>query len=63
MLAAGSSQYIIIDLRNRTAEVYINPDTAAGTYPPPEIIAAEGALSLRGGESEFFPLPLRDVLP
>jgi hypothetical protein len=27
-------QYIIINLRNRTAEVYGDPDSAGGTYPP-----------------------------
>ena len=30
---AGVAQYIVVNLRNRTAEVYTNPDAAAGTYP------------------------------
>ena len=60
---AGVAQYVVVNLRNRTAEVYANPDTAAGTYPPPQVVAETGTLSLRVGEAEFFDVPLRDVLP
>lgn len=60
---AGILQYIIINLRNRSAEVYTNPDSASGTYPAPQIIPDEGTLSLRVGEADFFTLLLRDVLP
>jgi Uma2 family endonuclease len=60
---AGIPQYIIINLRNRTAEVYTNPDSVAGTYPPPLIVAAEQSLSLRVGEAEFLAVPLVDLLP
>jgi hypothetical protein len=60
---AGVQQYIIINLRNRTAEVYTTPDTAAGTYPPPHVITAEDELRLRMGENEFLPIALGDVLP
>jgi Uma2 family endonuclease len=60
---AGVQQYIIINLRNRTAEVYTTPDTAAGTYPPPHVVSADGELRLRVGDNEFLPVPLRDVFP
>lgn len=60
---AGVAQYVILNLRNRTAEVYAAPDASAGTYPPPQIIAAEQSLSLRVDESETLDVPLRDVLP
>lgn len=60
---AGIAQYIIINLRNRTAEVYTNPDSRAGTYPAPQIVPADGALSLRVGGIETFVLSLSDVLP
>ena len=46
---AGIQQHIIINLPNRTAEVYTSPDRAAGNYPAPQIVPAEGALSLRVG--------------
>lgn len=59
---AGVAEYIIINLRNRTAEVYTAPD-AAGTYPPPRIVTAEQSLSLRIGDGETFDVPLHDVLP
>jgi Uma2 family endonuclease len=60
---AGVKQHIIINLRNRTAEIYTQPDTAAGTYPPPQVINEAGELPLRVGEDEFLPIRLRDVLP
>jgi hypothetical protein len=56
-------QYIIINLRNRTAEVYTQPDIANGTYPPPLIVAAQDSLALRMGESESFSIRLANVLP
>lgn len=59
---AGIAQYIIINLRNRTAEVYENPDAATGTYPPPQIILADGTLILHAGESEFA-VQLAGMLP
>lgn len=60
---AAIRQYIIINLRNRTAEVYASPDIAAGTYLPPQVIAAEGELSICVGENEFLSIPLHEVLP
>ena len=60
---AGIVQYIIINLRNRTAEVYANPDPVAGTYPPPRIVAEQQSLDLRVGDAESFTVPLADVLP
>lgn len=60
---AGVRQYVIINLRNRTAEVYANPDPGAGTYPPPQVVTEGEPLGLRVGEGEFFAVPLADVLP
>jgi hypothetical protein len=61
---AGVPQYVIVNLRNRTAEVYAGPDAAAGTYSPPTIVGADGVLTLRvGGDGEPFAVPLADVLP
>ncbi len=60
---AGVAQYVILNLRNRTAEVYAAPDTTAGTYPPPGVVTAEQLLSLRVGDGETLDVPLRDVLP
>lgn len=60
---AGVGQYIIVNLRNRTAEVYADPDPAAGTYPPPRVVTAEQALALRVGEEEYVSVVLRDLLP
>jgi len=60
---AGIPQYIIINLRNRTAEVYTHPDQAAGTYPPALILSEGQELSLCVGETEFFSVPPNDLLP
>jgi hypothetical protein len=60
---AGIVQYIIINLRNRTAEVYTTPDSTAGTYAPPLIISDTQSLALRVGDDEFFGVKLSDLLP
>ena len=60
---AGIVQYIIINLRNRTAEVHTNPDVMSGNYPPPHIVPADGMVSLRVGDGEMFTFAVRDVLP
>lgn len=60
---AGIPQYVIINLRNRTAEVYTQPDLAAGTYSPPLIVAEGQSLSLKVGDAEFFTVPMVDLLP
>ncbi|HXE52385.1 MAG TPA: Uma2 family endonuclease [Tepidisphaeraceae bacterium] len=60
---AGIAQYVIVNLRNRTAEVYVNPNVASGTYSPATIIDAGGTLSLRGGESEALDFLMAAVLP
>jgi Uma2 family endonuclease len=60
---AGVTQYVIIDLRNRTAEVYGDPDPQAGTAGPPTVITAGHPLSLRVGVEDYFAVLLSDVLP
>ena len=61
---AGVPQYVIVNLRNRTAEVYASPDVAAGTYPPSGVVAADDVLLLRVGDDvEPFAVRLADVLP
>ena len=60
---AGVQQYVIVNLRNRTAEVYTNPDAAAHTYRQSSTIDANGDLAVRVGENEVLTVPLREVLP
>ena len=60
---AGVAQYVILNLRNRTAEVYSNPDASAGTYPPPQVVAETALLALRVGDGEFFTISPAEVLP
>jgi hypothetical protein len=60
---AGVVQYIVINLRNRMADVYTNPDGVAGKYAPAQIVRAGEVLSLRVGEQEFFQIALGELLP
>jgi Uma2 family endonuclease len=60
---AGVTQYVIINLRHRTAEVYTSPNRAAGTYPPPQVIRQGQALQLRRDGDEFCTLELSRILP
>lgn len=60
---AGVAQYVVINLRNRTAEVYTNPDAAAGTYAPPRMVSEREPLGLRVGEAETFTISLSELLP
>jgi Uma2 family endonuclease len=60
---AGIGQYVILNIRNRTAEVYTGPDSSAGTYRSAQTIDPAGELSLRIGQEEFFGISMRDVLP
>ena len=60
---AGVVQYIIVNLRNRTAEVYRNPDSSAGTYAKPQILSAEGTLAIQIGDADVFSIGLADLLP
>jgi hypothetical protein len=61
---AGVPQYVIVNLRDRTAEVYAGPDPAAGTYPPPLVVRGDGGtLLLRVGEGETFSVELATLLP
>jgi Uma2 family endonuclease len=60
---AGVQQYIIINLRNRTAEIYSEPDMIGGTYTSRFVITDQDLLLLRVGATEIFSVRLADVLP
>jgi hypothetical protein len=59
---AGIAQYVILNLRNRTAEVYTNPNTASGTYASLHVVSEGQKLLLRVGEDEFFPVHVNAIL-
>lgn len=60
---AGIPQYIVINLRNRTAEIYEGPDVVAKTYPPPHVLDEAQSIRLRIGEAEYFEVRLAEILP
>jgi hypothetical protein len=60
---AGINQYVILNLRERRAEVYSLPDPAAATYPPPQLVSQAEDLLLRISEDEFLAIPLASILP
>jgi Uma2 family endonuclease len=60
---AGVGQYVVINLRARIAEVFVDPDTAKGIYPPARIVAENESLSLRVAGEELFTLALAELMP
>jgi Uma2 family endonuclease len=60
---AGVEQYIIVNLRTRTAEVYTHPDPAGGAYLETRIIPQDQQLALRLGDDEYFSFLLINILP
>jgi Uma2 family endonuclease len=60
---AGIEQYIIVNLRGRTAEVYTRPDSAAGAYLDTKIIPENQQVALRVGDDEYFSFLLSRILP
>lgn len=60
---AGIAHYVIVNLRNRTAEVYTNPNAGEGSYPPPRLFSEGESLPLRVGSSEVLDVELRQILP
>ena len=59
---AGVGQYIVINLRNRAAEVYSVRDSATGKYLPAKIVGESDVLELKVGEGEMFSVGMRDLL-
>lgn len=59
----GIPQYLIINLADRTAEEYMNPDPAAGVYGEPAIHTADAALRLHLEGSGRLDVLLADLLP
>ena len=60
---AGVRQYVILNLRSRTAEVYEQPTPSAGTYPPPKVVPIGGAIALDIGADQPLIVDLSNVLP
>jgi Uma2 family endonuclease len=60
---AGIRQYVIINLRARTAEVFIDPDASKGIYPPAQVVNENENLSLHVSEQELFTLVLSALMP
>lgn len=60
---AGVGQYIVINLRNRTAEIYSERATATGRYSPAKIVGESETLELRVGDGEMFSIRLGNFLP
>ncbi len=60
---AGVPQYIILNLRNRTAEVYAGPDRAAGIYVSRNVLESEAILIITLAGSTRHRVRLTEVLP
>ncbi len=60
---AGVPQYIILNLRNRSAEVHVDPDLQAGIYADRTVVSATDPIFLLLTEVTQFELPLAAVFP
>ena len=60
---AGLAQYVIINLRNRTAEIHTAPEAAAGKFAAVRVIREDESLALRVADYEFVDVPLGQLLP
>jgi Uma2 family endonuclease len=61
--AAGVPQYIILNLRNRTAQVYGDVDTTAGAYRSVTVLAETDDLRLALPSGESLTVKVSDLLP
>lgn len=59
----GIAQYIIIDLADRTAAEYLNPQSAAGVYAKSITYTAEAVLRLRLCDDDRLDVRLAELLP
>ena len=59
---AGLPQYVILNLRNRTAEVSAEPDRAAGSYRSTDIVTFNGTITLATGAGSSNALQPSDIL-
>jgi Uma2 family endonuclease len=61
--AAGVLQYIVLNLRNRTAQVYAEPDLHAATYRSTMVLAESQILYLTLAADRTLAVPLAELLP
>ena len=59
----GVPQYVIINLRDRTAEVHERPDTVIGTYKSSLFVGESDDLTLRTGVDDSSKIALSTLLP
>ncbi len=60
---AGVRQYVGVNLRNRTAEVYQDPDGDVGRYSTTRVVGGNEPLVLRVGDGEYLSVRLSASLP
>jgi hypothetical protein len=60
---AGVPQYIVLNLRTRTAEVRTKPDATACSYPAPVVVTEGESLRVSVGDYEYVEIPLAQLLP
>jgi Uma2 family endonuclease len=61
--AAGIRQYIILNLRNSTAEEYTDPDTTAATYRSKKTFARADSITVSLPTNNVIEVALIDLLP
>ena len=59
---AGVPRYVILNLRNRTAEVYTQPDRSAGVYLKMGVVLLDGTVALLADGEPAATVPLVSLL-
>ena len=60
--SAGVPQYVVLNLRNRTAQVYTEPDLSTATYRSATVFAEAESLPLNLAGGATLAVPLVDLL-
>jgi Uma2 family endonuclease len=61
--AAGVPQYVVLNLRDRTAQLYVSPDPAAGTYRHVSVLSEAEDLALSLPTGGTLTLRVSELLP
>lgn len=60
---AGVAQYVIVNLRNNTLEIHVDPDTTSEQYRTKTTVDADGVVQLRLPDGSSYALHAREILP
>jgi Uma2 family endonuclease len=60
---AGVPQYVIVNLRNETLELYTDPDPQAATYRTKTTLLRGQTITIQLGDGQTLDVAITDILP